>query len=480
MPESVTTAVIEHDSLFIGGAWSHRAGERLSVINPSTEEYLGGVPAGTVADVDLAVTAARQVLGSWAALGNSVRAGYLDRLADALEARGSQMAQTVSRQNGMPIAVSNGLEAGFPPLLLRFYAGLVRDQPRVSRRSGLLGGQIDVVRKPMGVVGVIVPWNFPQTLAMMKIAPALAAGNTVVVKPSPETVLDTILLADAVIEAGLPAGVINIVPGGPEIGRYLVSHPGIARIAFTGSTEAGRAIAQECGRLLRPVSLELGGKSATIVLDDGNISASIEELFKATLLNNGQTCFLGTRVLAPRARYGEIVDTLADLARAATIGDALEETTMVGPMVSPRQRERVENYIESGKADGSRLVAGGTRPQRAGWFVAPTVFADVTNAQRIACEEIFGPVLAVIGYDSDEEALHIANDSAFGLGGSVWSADPDRARAFAQRIETGTIGINGYNLDPAAPFGGVKDSGIGREWGPEALESYVELQSIYL
>ncbi len=474
-------STIEHDSLFIDGAWEPgTGGERIAVVNPSTEAALGSVAVASAADVDKAVAAARRAAGPWAARSNAERAEAMERLAAALEKRGSEIAQTVSRQNGMPIAVSNGLEAGFPPLLLRYYAGLVKDQPTVARRAGLLGGQIDVVRKPQGVVGVIVPWNFPQTLSWMKIAPALATGNTVVVKPSPETVLDSLLIVEAIQESGLPAGVINIVYGDAEVGAQLVSHPGIDRIAFTGSTEVGRIIAQECGRLLRPVSLELGGKSATIVLDDGDIANSIENLFKATLLNNGQTCFLGTRVLAPHSRYGEVVDTLAGLAQACTIGDALDEATMVGPMVNPKQLARVEGYIDLGKQEGSKLVAGGGRPDRAGYFVAPTIFADVRNDQKIAREEIFGPVLAVIGYGDEDEAVAIANDSSMGLGGSVWSQDLDRARRVAERIETGTIGINGYNLDPGAPFGGVKDSGIGREWGPEALESYVELQSIYL
>ncbi|WP_405136269.1 aldehyde dehydrogenase [Nocardia sp. NBC_01388] len=477
----MSTPTTEHENLFIDGAWTPSTGrDRIEVIDPSTEQRLGSVPAATTADVDAAVTAARRALPAWSALDNAERAKALHRLAEALEQRGADMARTVSQQNGMPIAVSAGLEAGFPPLLLRYYADLVADQPRSTRRTGLLGGQIDVVRKPIGVVGVIVPWNFPQTLSMMKIAPALATGNTVVVKPSPETVLDSILLAEAIIEAGLPAGVINIVPGGAEVGSHLVTHPGVDRIAFTGSTATGRTIAEQCGRLLRPVSLELGGKSATIVLDDGDIAGSMEDLFKATLLNNGQTCFLGTRVLAPRNRYSEIVGTLAGLAAAATIGDAVDEATMIGPMVNPRQRDRVEGYIARGKSEGGTVVTGGARPDRPGWFITPTIFSDVTNDAVIAREEIFGPVLTVIAYDSDDDAVAIANDSAYGLGGSVWSTDPERARAFAERIETGTIGINGYNLDPGAPFGGVKDSGLGREWGPEALESYVELQSIYL
>ena len=475
------TTNIQQESLFIGGEWVTNADTgTIDVVNPSTEVQIATVAAAGPTDVNRAVAAARRALPGWAALTNTERAEHLERFAHAVESRADRIAHAVSSQNGMPLTLSRQLEAGFPPLLLRYYADLVKAQSTVTRRPGLLGGQIDVVRRPRGVVGVIVPWNFPQTLSMMKIAPALATGNTVVMKPSPETVLDSLIVAEAIVESGLPAGVVNIVPGGAAVGRQLVSHPGIAHIAFTGSTDTGREIAAECGRLLRPVSLELGGKSAAIVLDDGDITASIEAFFAATLLNNGQTCFLGTRVLAPRSRYDETVDALAGLARSATIGDAVEESTMIGPMVTAQHRDRVERYIGLGVKTGCRLVAGGGRPERAGWFVEPTVFADVTNDQQIAREEIFGPVLTVIAYDGDDDAVAIANDSPYGLGGSVWSQDPQRAHALAQRIETGTIGINGYNLDPAAPFGGLKSSGIGREWGPEALDSYVELQSIYL
>ena len=472
---------VRQEALFIGGEWvAGTEADPIELVDPSTERRIATVASAGPADVDRAVTAARRALPAWAGLTNTQRAEHLERLAQELERRTEQIAYAVSTQNGMPITLSTQLEAGFPPLLLRYYAELVKTRSAVSRRTGLLGGQIDVVDKPVGVVGVIVPWNFPQTLSMMKIAPAVATGNTVVVKPSPETVLDALIVAEAIAESGIPAGVINIVPGGVAVGRHLVGHPGIDHIAFTGSTETGREIARQCGGLLRPVSLELGGKSAAIVLDDGDITASMESFFAATLLNNGQTCFLGTRVLAPRSRYHEVVDALAGLAAGATIGDAVAESTMIGPMVTAAHRDKVEGYIALGKASGGKLVTGGTRPDRAGWFVTPTVFADVTNDQPIAREEIFGPVLAVIAYDDDDDAVTIANDSPYGLGGSVWSQDPQRARALAQRIETGTIGINGYNLDPAAPFGGVKNSGIGREWGPEALETYVELQSIYL
>jgi aldehyde dehydrogenase (NAD+) len=474
----------EHDELFIGGQWVRGGGTgRIDVINPSTEAHIGSIPMATTADVDRAVQAARNAFTDphgWATWTNAERAIVMRRFADAVEKRGTEIAETVSKQNGMPIGTSTALEAGFPPLLLRMYADTVEAQQQVTRRPGLLGGEIDVVRKPMGVVAAIVPWNFPQALAMTKIAPAIATGNTVVLKPSPETVLDSIILAECILEAGLPEGVINIVPGGRDIGEYLVKHPGINRVAFTGSTAVGRSIAQTCGQLLRPVSLELGGKSAAIILDDGDIAGSIESMFGATLFNNGQTCYLGTRVLAPRGRYDEIVSTLAGLAETATVGDALDSATMIGPMVSQRQRDRVEGFIERGSADGGKIVTGGSRPDRDGWFVSPTIFANVTNHQELAREEIFGPVLAVIPYDNEEEAVSLANDSAFGLGGTVWSQDPSRARALAERIDTGTIGINGYLPDPAAPFGGIKASGIGRELGPEAVEGYIELQTIYL
>jgi aldehyde dehydrogenase (NAD+) len=326
-----------------------------------------------------------------------------------------------------------------------------------------------------------VPWNYPQTLAMFKLAPLLAAGCTVVMKPSPETVLDSLLLAEAILEAGLPAGVVNIVPAGREVGAYLVEHVDVDKIAFTGSSASGRLIARRCGELLRPVTLELGGKSAAIVLDDADLAGATEALFGATMMNNGQTCVNCTRVLAPRARYDEVVEVFGGLADALVVGDSLDPATQVGPMASARQRDRVEGYIEKGRAEGGRIVAGGGRPpeQHRGWFVQPTIFADVANSDTIAREEIFGPVLAVIPYDGVDQAVAIANDSEFGLGGSVWSRDPERARDVARRVQTGTIGINHYVLDPAAPFGGVKASGIGRELGPEGLEAYLQLQSIY-
>ncbi len=480
-----TRTTIDSDELFIGGDWvPPRGSGRISVTGASTEELVGSVPEGANADIDAAVKAARAAFedpSGWSSWSIEDRAQALERLAGALEGRGEESAHRVSLQNGMPISIALATEAVFPAVLARYYAGMIRQSTLEEDRQGLLGGTIHVVSKPVGVVGAIVPWNYPQCLTMFKLAPLLAAGCTVVIKPSPETVLDSLLLAEAIVEAGLPAGVVNIVPGGRELGAYLVEHPNVDKIAFTGSTAAGRTIARRCGELLRPVTLELGGKSAAIVLDDADLSESAEALFGATLANNGQTCYLGTRVLAPRSRYDEVVEIFGGLAGALAVGDSLDPATQIGPMVSARQRERVEGYIEKGRAEGARVVTGGGRPEEMdrGWFVEPTIFADVQNNYTIAREEIFGPVLSVIPYDGVDQAVAIANDSDFGLGGSVWTADHERAEAVARRVQTGSIGINHYMIDPVAPFGGVKASGLGRELGPEGLTAYLQLQSIY-
>ncbi|GGG23727.1 aldehyde dehydrogenase [Rhodococcoides trifolii] len=475
------------DTLFIGGEnVVPQSSARIEVRSASTEEVIGSVPEASEADVDAAVAAARRAFddpNGWSQWEPARRADALDRLADELERRAERIAQLVSAQNGMPIAIAVQLEGGFPIALVRYFAGLARESTFEESHPHMIGGTTTVRREPIGVVGAIVPWNFPETLAAFKHAPALAAGCTIVIKPSPETVLDGVVFAEAVQAAGIPAGVVNIVPGGRDIGSYLVSHPGVDKISFTGSTAAGRSIAETCGRLLRPVTLELGGKSASIILEDANLDlASIgENLFGATLLNNGQTCFLGTRILAPRSRYDEVVGMFEAFANSLAVGDALDPATQIGPMASERQRDRVEGYIAKGSGDGARLVTGGGRPDHLdkGWFVQPTIFADVDNQQTIAQEEIFGPVLAVIPYGDEDEAIRLANDSDFGLGGSVWTSDDDHGYEVAKKIRTGTIGINHYMVDPSSPFGGVKDSGIGRELGPEAMGSFQQLKSIY-
>ncbi|TCK26340.1 aldehyde dehydrogenase [Pseudonocardia endophytica] len=483
---TVLNGTTDYSSFFVDGRWAAPAGSgTLEVRAAATGDRLGSVPEATESDVDSAVGAARGAFDDphgWAHWSPQERREALERFAAALEQRAEQTATRVSAQNGMPLPVAMQFEGGFPAMLLRYYAGLAADAPADETRDGMLGGRARVIGEPLGVVGAIVPWNVPQGITFLKIAPALAAGCTVVLKPAPETVLDAMLMAEAAEEARLPAGVLNIVPGGREVGAHLVSHPEVDKVSFTGSTAAGRAIAETCGRLLRPVTLELGGKSAAIVLDDADLASTIESFFASTLLNSGQICWLGTRVLAPRSRYDEVVDTVSGLAGALVIGDPLAEGTQIGPLVSERQRDRVEAYIAKGRAEGARLTVGGGRPEghEQGWFLQPTVFADVDNGHTIAQEEIFGPVLSVIPYSGEDEAVAIANDSDYGLGGSVWTRDPDRGEAVARRVRTGSIGINHYVNDPVAPFGGVKASGIGRELGPEALNSYRTVKTIYL
>lgn len=474
---------IDYPQLYIGGTWTSPAGDSsIEVHSATTEERIGSVPRGTEADIDAAVAAARVAFDApdgWANWDPEKRAEVLERFATELEARGAETARRVSMQNGMPIWLAQNFEAGFPALLLRYYSGLMTSAPVEEARAGMLGGTALVSKEPVGVVGAIVPWNVPQAITFLKLAPALASGCCVVLKPAEETVLDAFHMAEAAVAAGLPEGVLNVVPGGRDVGAYLVEHPGIDKVSFTGSTTAGRAIARTCGQLLRPVTLELGGKSAAILLDDVDLAASIEQLFATTLLNNGQICWLSTRVLAPRSRYPEIVDAITDLARSLKVGDPLDPETKIGPLVSQRQRERVEGYIEKGKSEG-RMTTGGGRPFDRGFFVEPTIFADLDNNATVSREEIFGPVLSLIPYSDEQEAVSIANDSDFGLGGSVWSSDLERAANVARRVRSGTVGVNHYTNDPVAPFGGIKQSGMGRELGPEALQSFQVYKTIYL
>src|ERR1700727_288904 len=474
---------IDYPQLYIGGTWTAPAGhDTLAVHSAATEDRIGSVPRGIEPDIDAAVAAGRTAFDApdgWATWDPKERADVLERFAVELETRGAETARRVSMQNGMPIWLAQQFEAGFPPLLLRYYSDLMTSAPVEELRPGMLGGTSLVSKHAIGVVGAIVPWNVPQGISFLKLAPALAAGCSVVLKPAEETVLDAFLMAEAAAAAGLPEGVVNVVPGGREVGAYLVQHPDVDKVAFTGSTAAGRRIAETCGRLLRPVTLELGGKSAAIVLDDADLDlAKIgDDLFASTLLNNGQTCYLGTRVLAPRSRYDEVVDTLGAFASSLAVGDALDPATQIGPMASLTHRDRVEGYIAKGSSDGARLVTGGGRPQQLdrGWFLEPTVFAGVDNASTIAQEEIFGPVLAVISYSDVDDAVRIANDSDYGLGGTVWTADPERGQDVARRVRTGTIGITRSLPAPGAPFGGVKASGL----GPDAINAYQQFKSIY-
>ena len=466
-------------SVFIDGRL--RAADRAEpVLEAATGEPLGDGASATAAEVDEAVAAARAALAEWSSASPDHRAEALGGFAAALQRRARTTDQLVTRENGMPMSLSRGANGAFPAALLRYYAQLITETPIEEIRPSVIGHTI-VRREPVGVVAAVVPWNYPQALSAFKLAPALAAGCTVVLKAAPETALDALVFAEAAQECGLPPGVLNIVPGAAEAGVHLVSHPGVDKVSFTGSTAAGRAIGEVCGRLLRPVTLELGGKSAAIILDDADLDVTMKGLRSASFVNNGQTCYLSSRILAPRSRYDDVVAALVALVDGMKVGDPLDPATDIGPLVSARQRERVLGYIEAGRNSDAKLVVGGSVPadQPRGWFVAPTVFADVHNSDRIAQEEIFGPVLAVIPYDGDAEAIALANDSEFGLAGTVWSGDDDRATEVAREIRTGTVGINDYQLDFRAPFGGVKASGIGRELGPEGLEAFFSLKSIY-
>lgn len=478
-----TQEVINHDAFFIGGQWTKPATEaRIDVIGANTGVSIGSVPDGAEADMDAAVKAARAALdGGWRDSTPAERATVINKFADAIAKRADRLTRAVSMQNGMPMQLATALEGEYVVGTLKYYAALAEGLQLEERRPSPMGFDTIVRKVPVGVVGGIVPWNYPVVLSITKIAPALATGCTIVLKPSPGTVLDCYIVAEAAEEAGVPPGVINWVPGGREVGAYLVSHPGIDKVAFTGSTAAGRKIGEVCGRILRPVSLELGGKSAGIVLDDVNVEQALEGMAFAMWGNNGQTCALSTRVLVPASRYDEFVDAIAGMAKSLKVGNSLDMETQIGPLASKEHRDRVEGYIAKGKNEG-RCVAGGGRPKDAGdgWFVEPTVFADVDNNATIAREEIFGPVLSLIKYTDEDDAVRIANDSEYGLGGTVFSSDSQRAQNVARRVQTGTIGVNGYMIDMASPFGGIKASGLGREFGPESLGAYQQLQSMYL
>ncbi len=473
-----------HEKLFIGGEWVDPAGsDVIEVISPHSEEVVGRVPEGTTADVDRAVAAARAAFdqGEWPRLTPEERIAAVQRFSDIYAARMMDMAQVITTEMGSPISFSQLAQSPAPWMMLNSFIGEAAKYPWEEERNGVLGSPVIVRSEGVGVVGAIVPWNVPQFVTMSKLAPALLAGCTIVIKPSPETPLDAMLMAELLEEAGIPKGVVSVIPAGREVGEHLVRHKDVDKIAFTGSTAAGRTIASICGEQLKRVSLELGGKSAAIILDDADIAATMEGLKFASLMNNGQACVAQTRILASRSSYDEVVGALADMVSGMTVGDPDDPATEIGPLVAERQQERVDKYIALGQEEGARVVVGGNgRPAGVskGWYVQPTVFADVDNSMRIAQEEIFGPVLAVIPYDDVDDAVRIANDSEFGLAGSVWTADADAGMDVARRVRTGTFGVNKYTMDFVAPFGGFKASGVGREFGREGLEHYIELKSI--
>ena len=471
----------QHDTLFIGGEWVAPAGTgTIDVISPHTEEVVGRVPEGTTEDVDRAVAAAREAFdhGPWPRLTFAERAAAIGRLAEIYAARQAEMAALITEEMGSPITFSTLAQAPQPLSMLQYYAELGAGFEQEEQRPGLFG-PVTVRREPVGVVAAVVPWNVPQFVTMTKVAPALLAGCAIVLKPAPETPLDAYLLAEMAQEAGIPPGVLNIVVAGREVGEHLVSHRGVDKVAFTGSTAAGRRIGAICGEQLKRVSLELGGKSAAIFLDDADLQASMGMLAIAALMNNGQACVAQTRILASRNRYEEVVEAVAAMVTAQPVGDPADPATGIGPLVAKRQQERVEGYIKIGMDEGAKVVVGGLdRPRDRGWYVAPTVFAGVSNDMRIAREEIFGPVLAVIPYEDEADAVRIANDSDYGLAGTVWTADTEHGMDVARQVRTGTYGVNCYMLESNTPFGGYKASGIGRELGPEGLSGYLEYKSI--
>jgi acyl-CoA reductase-like NAD-dependent aldehyde dehydrogenase len=477
--------VDEHGQLFVGGAWSPpTSDEFIEVVSPHSEAAIARVAAAGADDVDRAVRAARNAFddGPWPRLDPPERNDAVRRLAALYADRRREMAEVITAEMGSPISFSKFAQATLPMILMNAFADIAAAYPWQEARPGLFGQDITVRREPTGVVAAIVPWNMPQFLVVGKLAPALLAGCPIVIKPAPEASLDALLLAELIEEAALPEGLVSILPGGGTVGEQLVGHPGVDKVSFTGSTAVGRQIAATCGAALKRVSLELGGKSAAIVLDDADPATVAQGVKVAGLMNSGQACVAQTRVLVPSARHDEFVDALASMVDELVVGDPSDPATEIGPMVASRQQERVRGYIEAGQAEGARLVVGGTElpdTVEQGWYVRPTLFADVDNQMRIAREEIFGPVLAVISYDDDDDAVRLANESDYGLSGSVWTSDVERGMATAQRVRAGSFGVNEpYSMDPAAPFGGMKASGIGRELGREGLDGYVETQAI--
>ncbi|MFC8528038.1 aldehyde dehydrogenase [Nocardia sp. NPDC057227] len=483
MPTAEPSKAIDRRSFYIDGKWVAPQGTaEIPAIEAATGEVIGVAALGSEADLESAITAAHaaHTRGEWANTSPAERAEVLHRFADALAARGDATSELATRENGMPIGLSQAFNGQAPAHLLRQYADLAADFDFEEIRPSAQGATI-VRREPVGVVGVITPWNYPQAKALISIAPALAAGGTVVLKHSPDTALDPYVIGEAAEEAGLPPGVLNIVLADREPASLLTRHPLVDKIAFTGSTASGERVGAEAGRRFKRMTLELGGNSAAIVLDDVDLDAFVTGIATAAFMNNGQTCTGQWRVLAPRARYDEIVAALAEWASTQTIGDPLDPAVTIGPLANERQLNKVRGHIADATADGGRLVYGGKQPEglTRGWFIEPTVFADVANTHRIARADLFGPLVAVIPYTDENEAVALANDSDYGLAGSVWTTDEQHGIDIARRIRTGTIGVNYYLNDFYAPFGGVKGSGIGRELGPEGFQEFLEYKTIY-
>jgi aldehyde dehydrogenase (NAD+) len=472
-----------HERVFIGGSWERPTGTaRLDVVSPSTGEPVGSCPSASEADIDRAVMSARTAFdsGPWPHMSFEERRRILARAAALIDEQTGDLDQLITKENGSPVRMRQGM-IGLG--MLNFHL-TIEEPPRVVRLGVNPDLAANITQEPMGVVGAIVPWNGPLVLAMSRVAPALLAGCTVVLKTATETPLDTLAFGQALADAGLPSGVFSVLSANKIVSEALVRHPAVDKIAFTGSTTAGRRIGGLCGEGLKRVSLELGGKSAAVLLDDVDLDAVLPRLLGSGLLNNnGEACMAQTRVIAPRALYEQVVSALADAASAARVGDPLDPSTEVGPLVSEQQRERVEGYIEVGRKEGAQVVSGGGRPPglESGWYVEPTIFRDVDNHMRIAREEIFGPVVVVIPYDGgDDEAVRMANDSPYGLAAGIYSSDHVRGLKAAKSLRTGIVGVNASAVDPAFPFGGFKESGLGRQHGFESISAFLESKTVSL
>jgi acyl-CoA reductase-like NAD-dependent aldehyde dehydrogenase len=484
MMAKVARAPKAPDKFFIGGRWVEPLSNRkLDVISPVTEERILSYPEASQADMDRAVAAAREAFdnGPWPRMAPAERARYLRKVAEHLGERLDDIAYSWTLQVGAPIMLTKKL-VGQNPTLFNYYADLAETYPFVDERKRDDGGKVKVVKEPVGVCAAITPWNAPLVLLSYKVAAGLAAGCTIVSKPSPETPLEAYILAECIEKAGLPPGVFNLVPAGRESGDYLVRHAGIDKVAFTGSTAAGRHIAAVCAERLARVSLELGGKSAAILLDDADFKAALPPLMVYTMPITGQVCFSLTRILVPEKRKQEFLDLYLGAVSGIKVGDPFDPSTQMGPLTMARQLERVQGYIAAGRSEGARIACGGGRPKgfSKGYYIEPTVFTDVKPDMRIAQEEIFGPVVSIITYTDEDDAVAKANDTTYGLSGAVFTTNPDRGYAIARRMRTGSVTVNGMIVDPKHPFGGFKQSGIGREGGPEGLDNYVETKTIHI
>jgi acyl-CoA reductase-like NAD-dependent aldehyde dehydrogenase len=468
------------DKVYIGGEWVEPdGGETIEVVNPTTEEAIGTIPACTPEDADRAVAAAREAFESWSQTSRETRAGFIAAIAEGLGGRAEEITATITQELGMPLKLSGIIQVGLPTSQ---FASMPKMMEEVAWEEEI--GNSRVLREPVGVLGAITPWNYPLNQIAAKVAPALAAGCTVVLKPSEVTPLNAFLLAEVVDAAGLPAGVFNLVTGlGPVVGEAIAAHSGVDMVSFTGSTRAGRRVSELAAETVKPVAMELGGKSPNLILDDADLARAVPDGVAKCFLNSGQTCSALTRMLVPRQRLAEAEELARATAESFTPGDPFEPSTRLGPLVSEVQRERVRGYIEKGIEEGARLITGGAEAPEGlerGYFVRPTVFSEVEAEMTIGQEEIFGPVLAIQPYEGEDDAIRIANSTPYGLAGGVWSADSERAIAVARRIRTGQIEINGGAFNPLAPFGGYGQSGHGRENGRYGIEELLQVKSLQL